>query len=194
MAGNEMKNKGKEKEAKKRIENSGKKDFRIGIADTMFSRYDMGALAESTIKKHVKDIASSTAIKVKVVRYTVPGIKDLPVASKKLLEEYSCDIALALGMVGGAEIDVQCAHEASMGIINAQLMANKHILGIFVFENEAKASKSGKKINEAKLKKIFIDRTVKHAINAVEMLKGKDALQPYSGKGKRQGSEDAGQL
>ena len=50
----------------------------IGIADTTFARVDMARAAISVIKKE------SSA---EIVRYTVPGIKDLPVAAKKLLEE-----------------------------------------------------------------------------------------------------------
>lgn len=38
------------------------------------------------------------------------GIKDLPIASKKLLEESECDIVMALGMPGSKPIDKQCAH------------------------------------------------------------------------------------
>ena len=37
---------------------------------------------------------------IKLERYTVPGVKDLPVACKKLLEENNCDICMALGMPG----------------------------------------------------------------------------------------------
>ncbi len=73
----------------------------------------------------------------KIVRYTVPGIKDLPVASKKLIEEESCDIVMALGMPGPKDKDKNCAHEASTGIIAAQLMTNHHIIEVFVHEDEA---------------------------------------------------------
>ena len=65
-----------------------------------------------------------------IQRYTVPGIKDLPIASKKLLEESECDIVMALGMPGSKPIDKQCAHEASTGLIRAQLMTNRHILSL----------------------------------------------------------------
>jgi len=63
---------------------------RIGIADTTFARYDM---AKSAI-----DQLNNLGIGFKIVRYTVPGIKDLPVACKKLFDEQNCDIVLALGM------------------------------------------------------------------------------------------------
>lgn len=58
---------------------------RIGIADTTFARVDMGAAAISAIKKEAS---------IEIVRYTVPGIKDLPVAAKKLIEEEGCEIVL----------------------------------------------------------------------------------------------------
>ena len=63
---------------------------RIGIADTTFARYDMAKSAVDELK--------SNATGFKIVRYTVPGIKDLPVACKKLFEEQDCDIVMALGM------------------------------------------------------------------------------------------------
>jgi len=80
---------------------------RIGIADTTFARVDMAQAAVSTIKKEAS---------VQIVRYTVPGIKDLPVAAKRLLEEDDCDIVIALGMPGPADKDKMCAHEASSGL------------------------------------------------------------------------------
>ena len=102
--------------------------MKIGIADTTFARVNMGTFAIDELKKH-----SSVTIE----RYTVPGIKDLPVACKKLFEEYRCDICMALGMPGGKEKDRMCAHEASTGLIACQLMTNRHIIEVFVHEDEA---------------------------------------------------------
>lgn len=151
---------------------------RIGIADTTFARYDMGRCAEETMK--------AADASVEIVRYTVPGIKDLPVACKILLEDERCDLVVAVGMPGSKPIDKQCAHEASMGIQQVQLLTNKHVLEVFVHEDEG--------TDDAKLEKIFKDRVVKHALNAIALLKGKDALTKNAGKGKRQGYEDIGQL
>jgi len=148
---------------------------KIGIADTMFARTDMAQFA----LKAIYDSGCSIIIE----RYTVPGIKDLPVACKKLIEKDHCDIVLALSMPGPEKIDKICAHEASTGIINAQLQTNKHILEVFVHIDEA--------IDDKELYKIAEDRTKKHALNALALLKGKDALQKYAGKGKRQGHADA---
>jgi len=150
----------------------------IGIADTTFAGYDMGGLAERTLR--------DSELPVKIIRYTVPGIKDLPVASKKLIEEHNCDIILALGMPGPEKIDQQCAHEASQGIQQVQLMTNRHVIEVFVHRDEGKDAKELVRITE--------DRTKKHALNAIALLRGKDALRRYAGAGKRQGKGDAGQL
>ena len=151
--------------------------MKIGIADTTFARVDMAAIAISTIKKNSD---------AEIIRYTVPGIKDLPVACKKLFEEDKCDIIVALGMAGPMPIDKQCSHEASLGLQQVQLMANKHILEVFVHMDEAK--------NDKDLYKLTKNRVKKHALNALEMLKGKTALQKFAGKGKRQGREDTGPI
>ena len=149
---------------------------KIGICDTMFARADMGGLAERTI-------AGYAPKGTKIERVTVPGIKDLPVAAKKLIEEKKCGIVVALGMVGGAEIDQVCAHEASQGLIFAQLLTNKHILGVFVHETEAK--------NSQELCGIMRDRTIKHSKNAVDLLFYPEKLRANTGHGKRQGHPDA---
>lgn len=148
---------------------------KIGIADTTFSRADMADFAVKIIKGNSD---------LDIVRYTVPGIKDLPVACKKLFEENKCDIVMALGMVGAEPIDKQCGHEASLGMQQVQLIVNKHILEVFVHMDEARDDED-----------LFIlakNRTEKHALNALELLKGKEALQKYAGKGRRQGRDDAG--
>src|SRR3989338_3662514 len=128
--------------------------MKIGIADTTFARIDMAPFAIGTIKKNSK---------AGIERYTVPGFKDLPVACKILFDKYKCDIAMALGMAGRAEIDKQCAHEASLGLQQAQLMANRHIMEVFVYSDEAKSEKE--------LCMIAKNRTIKHAMNALELLK-----------------------
>ena len=150
----------------------------IGIADTMFARMNLGDLAEKTIKEN-----SDT---IKVVRYTVPGVKDLPVASKKLIEENNCDLVIAIGMPGKMPIDKVCAHEASQGIIQAQLMANRHIIEIFVHEDEAK--------DDNELKEIAINRTKKHSMNAVDLLLHPENLRKKAGTGERQGKENREQI
>jgi riboflavin synthase len=115
---------------------------------------------------------------------TVPGIKDLPVACKKLIEERHCDIVMALGMPGGAEKDRVCAHEASQGIIQAQLMTNTHIVEVFVHEDEAK--------DDRELAWLAEQRTREHAENAVRLVLRPDDLVKNAGTGQRQGFPDAG--
>lgn len=151
--------------------------MKVGIADTTFARYDMGKAAISALKREAS---------VEIVRYTVPGIKDLPVAAKKLIEEKGCDIVMALGMPGMADKDRMCAHEASSGIIMAQLMTNKHIIEVFVHEDEAPDEKTLAWLAER--------RTVEHAGNVIKLLYYHDKLTRMAGTGQRQGYEDAGPI
>ena len=149
---------------------------KIGIADTTFARFNM---AKSAINE-----LQSNATGFKILRYTVPGMKDLPVACKKLFEESECDIVLALGMPGAMPIDKQCAHEASMGLIQTQLLCNKHIIEVFVHEDEAK--------NEKELAWLTERRVREHALNVLDLLFKPESLIKNAGKGLRQGFKDAG--
>jgi len=149
--------------------------MKIGVADTTFSRVNMGSIAIDEIRRHAT---------VKVERYTVPGVKDLPVACKKLIEERKCDLVMALGMPGGVEKDKLCAHEASQGLIMTQLMTNCHIIEVFVHEDEAKDAKE--------LSWLAEQRTREHALNAVRLLLYPKELEKMAGTGQRQGFEDAG--
>ena len=151
---------------------------KIGIADTTFARYDMGTSAIDELK--------SNGTGFKIIHYTVPGIKDLPVACKKLFEEQNCDIIIALGMPGSKSIDKQCAHEASQGLIKTQLMCNKHILEVFVYEDEAK--------DEKELAWLADMRAREHALNCYYLLFNPKNLTKKAGKGLREGFRDAGPL
>lgn len=148
--------------------------MKIGIADTTFARVNMGKFAIDELKKH-----GSVAIE----RYTVPGVKDLPVACKKLFEEFRCDICMALGMPGGKEKDRMCAHEASLGLITCQLMTNRHIIEVFVHEDEA--------TDDAELAWLAESRTREHAINVIKLMRP-GTLEREAGTGQRQGFSDAG--
>lgn len=150
----------------------------IGVVDTTFARCDMG--------KVVIDELKSNNTGFKIIRYTVPGIKDIPVACKKLIEEQNCDIIIALGMPGPESIDKQCAHEASTGIIQTQLITNKHILEVFVYEDEANSEKE--------LYWLAEKRAREHALNALDLIFNPENLTKKAGKGLRQGFEDAGPL
>jgi riboflavin synthase len=149
--------------------------MKIGVADTTFARVDMGRFAIDELRKHAS---------VSIERTTVPGIKDLPVACKKLIEERDCELVMALGMPGAAEKDRVCAHEASQGIILAQLMTNRHIIEVFVHEDEAEDARE--------LAWLAEKRTREHAVNAVKILSSPAALTRDAGTGQRQGFPDAG--
>jgi riboflavin synthase len=151
---------------------------RIGIADTTFARVDMGAIAIDELKK------LGTGFKIE--RYTVPGVKDLPVACKKLFSERQCDLVMALGMPGGQEIDKVCAHEASTALIHVQLMVEKHIIEVFVHEDEAQ--------DEKELAFLAEQRTREHAANAYNLLFKPEELTRKAGTGQRQGFKDAGPI
>jgi len=149
---------------------------RIGVADTTFARVDMGGFAIDELKR--------TGTGFKVERYTVPGVKDLPVAAKRLLEERECDIVIALGMPGAQEIDKMCAHEASTGLIQVQLLTNKHVVEVFVHEDEAKSEKELAWLAER--------RAREHAANAYDLIFRPERLAKNAGRGLRQGFEDVG--
>ena len=148
----------------------------IGIADTTFARYDMASAAINELQ--------SQATGFKIIRYTVPGIKDLPVACKKLFDEQTCDIVMALGMPGPKPIDKQCAHEASTGLIHTQLLCNKHIIEVFVYEDEAQSGKE--------LAALADRRAREHARNVINLLFHPEHLTKQAGHGLREGFEDAG--
>lgn len=148
---------------------------KVGIADTTFARYDMGRAAIDELKRNAS---------VTIERYTVPGIKDLPVACKKLFDERGCDIVMALGMPGSKPTDKVCAHEASTGIIHCQLMTNKHIIEVFVHEDEAPGDRE--------LAALMDKRTREHALNVIKLLFKPSALEREAGTGQRQGYEDVG--
>jgi len=149
---------------------------RIGIADTTFSRVDMAA--------HAIDELKATGTGFVIERATVPGVKDLPVACKKLIEDRGCDIVMALGMPGGEAIDKMCAHEASQGLIQVQLMTNTHIIEVFVHVDEAGDDKELAWLTEG--------RTREHAVNTYDLLFRPERLTKAAGTGQRQGFTDAG--
>lgn len=161
-----------------RIDFMARQAVKIGVADTTFSRVDMGALAIDELKSHYPQ--------AKIIRRTVPGIKDLPVECQRMLTIDGCDVAMALGMVGNAPIDTQCAHEASLGLQWAKLNTNKHIIEVFVHMNEGK--------NDDDLFALTEDRTRKHAHHAVWLVADQQKLLERAGTGRRQGRADAGPI
>lgn len=149
----------------------------IGIVDTTFARSDMAAHAIDEIKK------STTGLKM--TRVTVPGIKDLPVACKKLIEEDGCVMCMAFGMPGPDPKDKITAQVASQGLVQAQLMTNTHILEVFVHEDEA----DGKE-----LLMLCENRAREHAQNLIRMVKSPEKMTKRAGTGQREGFKDAGPI
>lgn len=154
---------------------------KIGVVDTMFARYDMGAAARAEL-----EACPGYGETFEVVAQTVPGFKDLAVAAKNLVEQQGCAIVVALGMPGSQPVDKQCAHEASMGIMQAQLMTSTPILEVFVHEDEASDPKV--------LAQVFENRSRDHARNAYWMLFAPEELSKRAGQGIRQGFGHAGPL
>ncbi|WP_048189951.1 riboflavin synthase [Methanobacterium sp. SMA-27] len=152
--------------------------MKMGICDTTFARFDMAAAAVDQIKGQITNIT--------FVRRTVPGVKDLPVASKKLIEEEGCELVMAFGMPGPEEMDKICAHEASTGIIQAQLMTNTHIIEVFVHEDEGE--------NEKDLKVLAENRARQHADNVIKMVFKPEKFIREAGMGMREGRENKGPL
>lgn len=157
------------------------KRVKIGVVDTMFARYNMGAAALAELAECPG--YNDTFV---VLTQTVPGFKDLAVAAKNLIEKDGCAIVVVLGMPGSAPIDKQCAHEASLGIMQAQLMTSTPILEVFVHEDESD--------DPEVLAKVFEDRSRKHARNAYWMIFEPEQLSSRAGQGIRQGFGDAGPL
>jgi riboflavin synthase len=153
----------------------------IGVVDTMFARIDLGGYALDELKG-----CAGYGERFEVVYRTVPGFKDLAVECKRLIEQDGCKIVVALGMPGRAAIDQVCAHEASQGIMMAQLLTSTHILEVFVHEAEED--------DPEKLVPVGEDRARKHARNAYWMLYEPEQLQRRAGQGVRQGYGDAGPI
>ena len=149
---------------------------RIGVVDTTFARVDMASAAVQELK------ASGTGFRI--VRATVPGIKDLPVACRRLFRDEGVDLCLALGMPGKAEYDRTCAHEASLGLIYAGVLEGKPVVECFVFEGEA--------ASDGELDLLARRRAREHALNAYRLLFRPNDLARRAGRGLRQGFPDAG--
>jgi riboflavin synthase len=149
---------------------------KIGVVDTTFARVDMASYAVRALQ--------GRGTGFKIVRRTVPGIKDLPVACRRLFSEEGVDLCLVLGMPGKAEYDKTCAHEASMGLLFTGVLEAKPILECFVFEGEAR--------DDRELETLARRRAEEHALNAYAMVFRPQELARRAGAGLRQGFADAG--
>lgn len=149
---------------------------RIGVVDTMFARANMGQLCVQVLEE--------SGYPIEIFRRTVPGIKDLGVAAKKLIEEEKCATVITLGMVGKAVVDKTCAHEAVQGIQWAQLLTNTHVIDVMVFEEEGNG-------DDEKLAELMSDRITKHALNALVLVFEPEKLVEKAGTAQRQGSKNS---
>ncbi len=150
---------------------------KIGIVDTTFARYDMAKAAIDELK--------SNETRIKIARRTVPGIKDLAVVCKQLLDE-GYDAAMALGMPGPDPKDKASAQVASQALSQVQLSTNKHVLEVFVHEDEAKDAKE--------LAGLCDRRAREHALNLLMLLFHPEKLTKKAGTGQREGFPDVGPL
>jgi riboflavin synthase len=149
---------------------------RIGVADTTFARVDLAC--------HAVRALGAAGTGFRVVRRTVPGVKDLPVACRQMFRDDGVDLCLALGMPGRAEYDRTCAHEASLGLMFTSVLEAKPIVECFVFEGEAR--------DDAELEELGRRRAEEHALNAYALLFRPRDLARQAGEGLRQGFPDAG--
>jgi riboflavin synthase len=153
---------------------------RIGVVDTTFSRVNMGKVAVEALRTFASEQ------ELAIDRATVPGIKDLPVAVRRMFREKGSDLVMALGMAGAAPVDKTCAHEASQGLMHVGILEVRPILEVFVHMDEAK--------HDQELAWLARRRAEEHAENAYLMLFHPEKLVERAGQGLRQGFADAGPI
>jgi len=151
----------------------------VGVVDTTFARVDMGSIAVRVLERMLPGY--------RVVRHTVPGIKDLPGAAKRLFN-MGCEGVITLGWVGQREADRLSYLAASIGLIMVEVLEGKPLIDVTVHEDEAPGDPEA-------LRRIAVERAEAHARNlAVLLREGPEALARHAGRGLRQGYEDAGPL
>jgi len=101
----------------------------VGVVDTTFARVDMARVAIRVLSEELPGY--------RILRYTVPGIKDLPGAAKRMLEG-GCDAVITLGWVGREEVDKLSYLASSIGLIMVSLLTNKIVIDVTVHEDESK--------------------------------------------------------
>ncbi len=151
----------------------------VGVVDTTFARVDMGGIAVRVLEEKLPGY--------RIVRHTVPGIKDLPGAAKRLFN-MGCEGVITLGWVGPREADKYSYLAASIGLILVEVLVGKPLIDVTVHEDEAPGDPD-------RLRSIAVDRARKHAENlAILLREGPTALTRHAGKGLRQGYPHAGPL
>ncbi|WP_373863049.1 riboflavin synthase [Aeropyrum pernix] len=138
----------------------------------------MGSVAEEVLRRRLPGY--------RIVRHTVPGIKDLPGAAKRILS-MGCEGVITLGWVGRREADKLSYLAASVGLIMVEVLTGKIVIDVTVHEDEAEAPEE--------LAAIAVDRARKHAENLAALIReGPEALVKHAGMGLRQGYPDAGPI
>lgn len=150
----------------------------VGVIDTTFARVDMAKYAIEVIERGLPGY--------RIIRHTVPGIKDIPAAAKRVID-MGCDGVITLGWVGPELVDKYSYLASSIGLVILGVMTGKIIIDVTVHEDEAEKPEE--------LKRIAVDRARKHAENLVALIKGGlQALTPKAGMGVRQGYPDVGPI
>ncbi len=151
--------------------------MKIGIVDTTFARVDMAKFALAELRTHLP--------RADIERITVPGIKDIPGAAKRLIER-ECTGVITLGWVGPEQVDKYSYLVVSNALVWLEMTESAIILDVTVHEDEAE--------KEEILYKIAEDRSRKHTKNLALLLTKPEKLTKWAGKGKRQGNADVGPI
>lgn len=151
---------------------------KICIVDTTFARVDMA--------KHAIEMLQVLMPDAVIIRKTVPGIKDIPVAIKKLMVEQDCEAGMVFGWIGKSLTDKISYAVYSLAIQLIELELGRHIIDVTVHEDEAR--------DERELYRIAVDRAKKHAENLYLILRNPEELTRRAGTGRRQGYPDAGPI
>jgi riboflavin synthase len=136
--------------------------------------------------RYVIEVLEKELPAYRIIRHTVPGVKDIPAAAKRIID-LGCDGVITLGWVGPGQVDKYSYLASSLGLIMLGVMTGKVIIDVTVHEDEAEKPEE--------LKRIAVHRAKAHAENLVAMLKeGPQALTPKAGMGVRQGYPDVGPI
>ena len=152
--------------------------LKICVVDTTFARIDMFKYFMETIKKEYPS--------AEIIRQTVPGIKDIPGALKRLISKHKCNGAISLGWVGKELVDKFSYIAYSVGIIMLGILTEIPIIDVTIHEDEAESPE--------KLINIAIDRVKKHTRNLILLLTRPKELSKFAGSGLRQGYPNVGAL
>ncbi len=152
---------------------------RICIVDTTFARVDMASAAIEVLQTLMPS--------ARIVRRTVPGIKDIPVEIKTLMVREGCEAGMVFGWVGPTLNDKISYAVYSLALQQVQLELGRHVIDVTVHEDEAPG-------DERRLREIALDRARKHAENLYLLLYRPEELTRRAGTGRRQGYPDAGPI